>query len=257
MTHIFRNKSVMGSAMSLAPVRRPSLSLGGKMKGGVQRSNSSMARTSVAGSMNPSVNPGGISKSGSVSQTGTTGSTNFLAPENDKSSPDMMAASNFLTKLQLSPALAPLLGLLIPNLKVKVPKTGVTGMDGRAVNSFLKKLVVKAVQQIAEPFMMVFDNAHWIDEFSMSVIAEVIKSCSNACILVVCRPRVDYPMAWFTKIWEAPETIRINLKGLSLQEVEEFIVWEFRASDVNDVDSKLLTGITSTYKINKKVYDAG
>ncbi|KAJ3414802.1 hypothetical protein HDV05_006049 [Chytridiales sp. JEL 0842] len=142
----------------------------------------------------------------------------------------------FLLEMGENPALAPLLSDLVPLLSVG-DSSYTKSMDGATRKALVKSMVVRIVKRFIskEKFVILFDDAQWIDAISLEIIDMILYKCPEAMVYIFMRPLGEKPLPIFGHIFEAPGLQTISINGLTVDDVEDILIWKFENFGVKSV----------------------
>ena len=121
------------------------------------------------------------------------------------------------------PRLAEWAPLLDDILSLDMPDNEITAqMDAVARDESVRRLVIHLLTRAADvPTAIVLDDAHWCDSTSLSLFAAAALVLPNMLFVIGARPEFEEAPAAFRAVLEAPDTIRIDLDGLTVEAVEK------------------------------------
>ncbi|KAJ3327818.1 hypothetical protein HDU76_011073 [Blyttiomyces sp. JEL0837] len=142
--------------------------------------------------------------------------------------------------------LAPLLGMVIPSLKI--PDTEQTAkLDSQAKNNLLKTLIMRIFNSYVckHECLFLFDDSQWLDDMSLAMIMTLIKFAQKEFMIILSRPVSSSGSEILNQISQHTKVEHLELRGLSTQAVEEIIVNRCTQTtrQVISVESTLLDAI--------------
>ncbi|KAJ3413551.1 hypothetical protein HDV05_007852 [Chytridiales sp. JEL 0842] len=163
-------------------------------------------------------------------------SMRILGPSSIGSGDDMRAhqaitVQKILEMVGENPMLAPLVAEVIPFLSI--PDNAFTkSMDGATRGTYLKNLIVRLVNKSFElcgRYVIMFDDAQWLDSMSLDIIRDIVKRCPQSFICFFTRPIADIKedSTLAKLVQDESKTIHIILNGLSLADVKAIVRYKF------------------------------
>ncbi|KAJ3414438.1 Glycosylphosphatidylinositol specific phospholipase D1 [Chytridiales sp. JEL 0842] len=155
----------------------------------------------------------------------------------------------FLKDIGEDPAVAPLLVDLLPTLTV--PENEYTkSMDGATRRAVVKRLVVDIVKRSVarNRFVIIFDDAQWIDPISLDIIQAILKNCLEAMVILFTRPLGEKPLPIYAQIFASPGIQKLEINGLEESDMAEFLQWKFDIFGVKNVSESVASAV---YQISK------
>ncbi|KAJ3327820.1 hypothetical protein HDU76_011075 [Blyttiomyces sp. JEL0837] len=155
-------------------------------------------------------------------------------------------SNDFMTYHGENLTLAPLLGMVIPSLKVP-DKQQTAKLDSQAKNNLLKTLILRIFNSYVSKHecLFVLDDSQWLDDMSLAILMTLIKFSQKEFIIILSRPVSSSGSEVLNQISQHPKVERLELRGLSKQAVEEIIVNRCTETtrQVISVESALLDAI--------------
>ncbi|KAJ3297013.1 hypothetical protein HDU76_006657, partial [Blyttiomyces sp. JEL0837] len=145
-----------------------------------------------------------------------------------------LIARVFMRHFGEDPEMAPLLGMVLPLLKI--PDTVKTArLDPQAKGNLVKSLILRMFTSFVSKHqcVFVFDDAQWIDEVSLDIILSLVKFSSQEFIVILSRPVRDSGSENLGRIVNCPKVKRLELSGLSRAAVQQIIY--FTLTDVTEI----------------------
>ncbi|KAJ3103743.1 hypothetical protein HDU96_009163 [Phlyctochytrium bullatum] len=141
-------------------------------------------------------------------------------------------AAEFLQTFGEDGRLAPLLGAVIPGLKLRDNEM-TEKMDGKARKALLSGLIVRIVAAFTETHkaVFVFDDAQWLDPISLEILLNVV------------RPIEELKFDFLRQVKQIEGINYSLLKGFTHADVETLIVNKFEEQSVTKVSEKLKNAI--------------
>ncbi|KAJ3408972.1 hypothetical protein HDV05_004664 [Chytridiales sp. JEL 0842] len=155
----------------------------------------------------------------------------------------------FLKDIGEDPATAPLLVDLLPMLSV--PENEYTkSLDGATRRAVVKRMVVDIVKRYVarNRFVIIFDDAQWIDPISLDIIQAILKHCLEAMVILFTRPLGEKPLPIYAEIFSSPGIQKLEINGLEQSDMAEFLKWKFDIFDVRKVSDSVSSAM---YQISK------
>ncbi|KAJ3106674.1 hypothetical protein HDU97_005826 [Phlyctochytrium planicorne] len=142
--------------------------------------------------------------------------------------------------------LAPILHDAMPWIKIE-ENTVTSSLSGPARTTILVEMIVRIISSMAEKFdlVIVFDNAQFLDNTSTDIMMALLKVCPKILIVASTRPLSQYKSKGIEGIMKMYKNTIIKLRGLTLRETEEFLVWKFRDWGVVKITPILTEAIQS------------
>ncbi|KAI8852269.1 hypothetical protein BC829DRAFT_385568 [Chytridium lagenaria] len=176
-----------------------------------------------------------------VSRTASAASFGTRQSSNSSEYLDDWTARTFLKLHGEDAKLAPLLGILLPHLKIRDTKWCST-LDWKAKASLIKSMVVRIINKwmaVGRQISLVFDDAQWLDLSSLEVIFDILETVQRQILLLICtRPML-------VKLKTSGSCMKVELKGFSSEETEKVIAHKLNHLGVVSIDQHLLDAICS------------
>ncbi|KAJ3208303.1 hypothetical protein HDU67_006817, partial [Dinochytrium kinnereticum] len=138
--------------------------------------------------------------------------------------------------------LAPLLSQIMPWLNLRDNARTAT-LNAQAKKELLKSLIIKFLVKASEKSKVLFilDDLQWFDSVSLELVQMIVKTVPNVMCILVTRPIEEYNLVSVGKLCKQPFIIHLRLKGFTIEETQEYLVWQFRDKNVNAIEQTLLS----------------
>ncbi|KAJ3094422.1 hypothetical protein HDU97_008108 [Phlyctochytrium planicorne] len=139
--------------------------------------------------------------------------------------------------------------MLLPSLQVSESKWS-KSLDGKAKTSLLRGMVIRIFNKWSSvnKHAIVLDDAQWLDPASLEIVQEMIEHCPNLLMLICSRPITESMPDALQKISKSTKCQKYSLSGLTIEEVEEFMVVKLKRFNVLSIDLDLLKEIFNRTK---------
>ena len=126
----------------------------------------------------------------------------------------------------LSPAARPLAPLLDAVLPLDLPDNELTAqLSGEARLDNTHQLLVDLLRRATagRPLVLLFDDAHWLDSVSWTLIGRVRRELAPLLLVVGARPFGEEAPAGLAELWAAPDARRLALDALPEEAIERLV----------------------------------
>ncbi|KAJ3108724.1 hypothetical protein HDU97_000122 [Phlyctochytrium planicorne] len=137
--------------------------------------------------------------------------------------------------------LAPLLNIVLPWLSI--PETSRTiALSAQSKKELLRKFLFKFFAKVSQStkILLAFDDLQWFDSASLELVQMIVKMCPKIYCVLSTRPIGEYNLLPVQKLCTVEKVIHLKLKGLTIDETQDFLVSKFQSFGVQSIDPLFL-----------------